>query len=97
MKKLTWGEMYDILCHDHSKNGVIVFKQHPSWKREFSELERSYEISGECNAFDNDKISTALWGDCLGCKDEEVRLDWYMKADDPKERWVVDYCYLLEK
>ena len=95
IKKLSWGELYDILCADHTKNAVIVFKQNPTWKREFTEKERSYKVSGDCNAFHNNLISTSLYGECLGA-DEFIRLDWYMKADKPEERWQVDYCYLLD-
>lgn len=95
IKKLTWGELYDILCDDHKKSAVIVFKQNPTWKREYTEEERSYKVSGECKAFDSSKIGTSLYGECLGV-DEFIRLDWYMKAENPEERWQVDYCYLLD-
>ena len=93
--KLSWSEVYKILCDNHDRHAVVVFKQNPTWKREYTEQERSYKISGSDNAFDNNKISTSLWGDCLGCEDY-CRLDWYMKADNPEERWQVDYCYLLD-
>ena len=36
MKKLTFEELCDKLENDENLNGVIVFKQNRSWKKEYS-------------------------------------------------------------
>lgn len=98
INKMTWQELDEFLCKHHDREGVIVFKQHPTWRKEYSERERSYRVSGDCNHFHNGKISNAIFGFCLDENDPDahngVRLDWVIYAL-PDERWHVDYCYLL--
>lgn len=97
INKMTWQELDEFLCGHHDRKGVVVFKQHPSWRREYSELERSYRISGNDNHFLSGKISNAIYGFCLDENDPDaqgVRLDYVMYAM-PDECWHVDYCYLL--
>ena len=95
-KRLTWSELSDILSKDHSKAGVVVFKQNPNWVREFSEGERSYIVHGDEKFFYNNMISTSIWANAMEGTDKGVRLDWYMFYEDEAHRWKVDYCYLLE-
>lgn len=97
MKKISWQELSDYLCEHHDEVGVVVFKQHPKWKREFSEKERSYKVYGDNKFFYDNMISTSIWADALEGTDKGVRLDWYMFHETDENRWKVDYCYLLEK
>lgn len=94
--KMTWCELSDYLRKNHDKVGVVVFKQHPNWKREFSEEERSYLVSGNNKFFYDNMISCSIWASNIPRTDEGVRLDWYMFYEDKENRWKVDYCYLLE-
>ena len=94
-EKITWSEMCDFLCENHDRKGVVVFKQNPTWKKQYSEKSRSYEVGGWCNLFYSNLISTSVFGNCLDGSENGVRLDWYMHADKPEERWKVDYCYIL--
>lgn len=95
-QKISWLEMCDYLSENHDAFGVVVFKQNPTWEKEYSEESRSYRVSGKCNLFYPDFISTSVFGECLDGSEDGVRLDWYMHADKPEERWQVDYCYILQ-
>ena len=95
--KMTWSEMAEYLRHHHNEKGVVVFKQHPKWNKEYSEGERSYVVSGDNKHFYDNMISTSIWADALEGTDKGVRLDWYMFYEEPEYKWQVDYCYLLNK
>lgn len=94
MKKLKFSELEKILQEDENKCGVIVFKQLDSWKREFTEEERSYVVSGTNKWFKPWMGGCSLFGTNLTKDDCGVRLDWYMR--DPENPWKIDYCYLYE-
>lgn len=96
-EKITWSELDDFLRANPERKGVVVFKQHPSWDRQYSELERSYWLDGKDNHFQPGKISNSIWGFCLDTKSPDadgIRLDWVIYGL-PDERWDVDYCYIL--
>lgn len=95
-QRMTWKELSDFLTEHHDRTGVVVFKQHPNWKEEYSEEERSYLVSGDNKFFYNNMISFSIWSGNLTKTDCGVRLDWYMFQEKPEDRWQVDYCYLLE-
>ena len=97
--KLTWKELENHLRQHPDSKGVIVFKQHPSWKKDYSEKERSYWLNGTGNHFQDGKISNSIWGYCLEESSPDadgIRLDWVI-YDLPRRRWEIDYCYLLDK
>lgn len=96
-QRMSWRELSDYLCEHHEAKGVVVFKQHPKWKMEFSEEERSYIVDGNEKFFYNNMISTSIWASNIPNTDRGVRLDWYMFHEEQEYRWQVDYCYLLEK
>lgn len=99
MKKITWNELEEYLQNNEKGKGVIVFKQGKDWKREFSEEERSYVVHGDNKWFKPYCIGCSLFGTNLTKTDCGVRLDLYMRAlpeDGIGERWIVDYCYILE-
>ena len=93
MEKLT---LRDLQKNDNWEKAVIVFKE-KSFEREFSETERSYEISRDNKYFNWQMNGNSLFGDCLDGKDNGVRLDIYMSLL-PKEgkRWIEDYCYIVK-
>lgn len=95
--KISWSEMCDYLEKHHDKKGVVVFKQHKNWVREFTEEERSYIVSGDNKHFYNNMISSSIWASNITGNDIGVRLDWYMWHEDEENRWQVDYCYLPEE
>lgn len=95
MKKLTFSELCDKLENDENLNGVIVFKQNHSWKKEYSLEERSYVVSGTNKYFKSYMIGCSLFGTNLTKTDRGVRLDWYMK--DEEDPWRVDYCYIYKE
>ena len=95
MKKLTFSELCDKLEDDENLNGVIVFKQNHSWKKEYSLEERSYVVSGTNKYFKPYAIGCSLFGTNLTGTDRGVRLDWYMK--DEEDPWRVDYCYIYKE
>lgn len=96
MEKITWKELSDYLTDHHDEEGVVVFKQHPKWNREYSLEERSYVVSGNEKFFYNNMISTSIWSSNLTNTDRGVRLDYYMFYESNENRWKVDYCYILK-
>ena len=39
----------------------------------------------------------SIFASCLDGTDPLVRLDWYMKVENPKiGDWEVEYCYLMD-
>jgi hypothetical protein len=100
-QKMTWPELEAYLKEHSDRKGVIVFKQGKDWKKENYTLEeRSYEVSGNNKWFKPYALGNSLFGYSLDGKENGVRLDWYMYSipeDGLGERWIVDYCYLLEE
>lgn len=90
-KKMTFSEfnevMFDARKEGKALAGVIVYKA-SNWKKEYNLDARSYVVSNQCNYYDVDKISQALWGTSIDGSDKNVRLDYY--------DWEVDYCYILK-
>ena len=94
MEKITFGE----LCNtsDTWEKAVIVFAPE-SFGRDFSELERSYEVSSGAKYFDDSMIGSSLFGNCLDGTDNGVRLDWYMnRLQEEGTPWTVEYCYIVK-
>lgn len=87
MEKL---KMQDLRDRKDWKRAVVVFTK-DSFANEYSEVERSYEISSDAKMFNN-MCGSSLFGCCLDGKDNCVRLDWYMRGGG----WKVDYCYIIE-
>ena len=83
MKKKTLQELGVL---DNWEKAVIVFKNE-SFKKDYSEKERSYEISSNAKYFNAKMNGSSLFGDCLDGKDNGVRIDLYMH-----DGWIVDYC-----
>lgn len=98
MKKITWEELETLLRENPNREGVVVFKQMPSWKKEYSEKARSYRLNGHGYHFQKGKISNSIYGVCLDENDPDsngIRLDWVIWAS-PEDRWEIDYCYMLK-
>lgn len=103
MNKMTWTELVKTMRNFNKENNVtskgigpelnavVVFTE-DSFSKEYTEEERSYEISNQNKAFIADMISNSIFGNCLDGKDNGVRLDWYIYNE---QGWKVDYCYLV--
>lgn len=72
---------------DNWNNALIIFRS-DNWKDVvYTEKQRTYRINRNNNFFDNNKISTSLYGDCLDGIDVGVRLDLY--------RWKIEKIILI--
>lgn len=103
MKKLTWDEIRDAMWsfnkeHGYTSKGnkerleaIVVFTE-DSFKKTYTEKERSYKFTSDNKGFLPSQSSNSIFADCLDGKDLGVRLDWYMYDEEP---WKVEYCYLL--
>lgn len=94
MKRISFEELCSYLEADNNKKGVIVFKQHKNWDKQYTEPERSYVVYGDNKYFKHGLCGNSLFGTNLTKDDCGVRLDWYMFNGE--DSWEVDYCYLLE-
>lgn len=83
-------KFYDLQEIEDWKEAVVVFTK-DSFEKEFTELERSYQISSDAKYFDANMGGSSLFGDCLDGKDLGVRLDIYIY-----DGWKVDYAYITE-
>lgn len=81
------------LTKDNFKKAVIVFTK-DSFKRDYNEVQRSYEITSNNKCFDANLISSSLYGDCLDGTDIGVRLDIYMY--DVENKWAIERVYIIE-
>ena len=92
MDKLTFKQLKDS---KDWKEAVIVFTEN-SFTKPYTEEQRSYKVSSDAKYFDYSKIGNSLFGDCLDGTDNGARLDFYMHHHE-KEKWIVEYCYLITK
>lgn len=103
MEKITWTEFEALMWkHNEDNNittkgqdrhpitGVVVYKQGDWFKKEYTEIERSYRVSSSNKAFIPGQIGRSIFADCLGGTEHGVRLDWY-------NNWEVDYCYMEDE
>ena len=93
MRKFNETEAFATKGNQKILKGVIVFTE-DSFKKPYTETERSYQTTSDNKAFFPNMISNSIFADCLDGKDLGVRLDWYMHGNE--RNWKVDYCYLLE-
>ncbi len=105
MKKITWGELCKAMWDFNAKRGyttkgnaeklvgIVVFTE-DSWKKQFTEIQRSYKLTSDNKAFLPNQLSNSVFADCLDGSDNGVRIDWYMHDD--KMPWKVEYCYIVE-
>jgi hypothetical protein len=82
--------LWDLQTKLDWKEAVVVFTE-DSFKKPYTELERSYKISSGDKYFDGNMGGNSLFGNCLDGTDLGVRLDIYIY-----EGWKVDYCYITE-
>lgn len=93
MNKLTLSELRD---NETWKKAVIVFTK-DSYSRDFSETQRSYEVSRDNKYFDPNMIGNSLFGSCLDGTDDDVRLDRYIhRLPEEGHVWKVEYCYITK-
>jgi hypothetical protein len=87
IKKISF---YDLQRMNHWKEAVVVFTE-DSFKKPYTELERSYKISSGDKYFDGNMGGNSLFGNCLDGTDLGVRLDVYIY-----EGWKPEFCYITE-
>lgn len=61
-----------------------------SFKKEYSELSRTYRTSNDNKRFKDGMISNSFYGDCLDGTDQGVRLDYYIGD------WTIEKCVFVE-
>jgi len=88
MQKLTLKELRE---RKDWSDAVIVFKQTKFFKKEYSELERSYQVGSWNKYFQDGLLGNSLFGNCLDGLDKGIRLDWWFG-----DGAIVDYCYIVE-
>ena len=103
MKKITFSELVEAF-HKHNREnnvthqfadnnsltGVVVFKNGPWFKKEFTEVERTYLFSSDNKYFIAGMGGNSIFADCLDNTEHGVRLDAYLS------KWEIDYCYIKE-
>ena len=101
IKKMTYGELKNLFRqHEQNKpknhlRACIVFTE-DSFDKKYEEESRSYCLSSDNKAFKPNMCGYSIYAGCLDGTDQGVRLDWYMKDENPNGgAWKVDYCYLI--
>jgi hypothetical protein len=87
IKKISF---YDLQRNNSWKEAVVVFTE-DSFKKPYSELERSYKIYSGDKYFDGNMGGNSLYGYCLDGKDLGVRLDQYIYSG-----WKPEFAYITE-
>lgn len=78
------------------EKAVIVFSQE-SFDRNYSVIERSYEVMRDNKYFCYWMNGSSLFGNCLDGKDNGVRLDVLMHLSSYEgKKWEVEYCYIIK-
>lgn len=103
IKELTYGELKNLF-REHEKNhpkehlsACIVFTE-DSFGKKYPKASRSYCVSSDNKAFQPNMSGYSIYAGCIDGTDQGVRLDWYMKAENPKGgTWKVEYCYLMDE
>lgn len=101
MEKITFSELTEAFYKHNEVNnasfvnkniltGVIVFKNGPWFKKEFTEIERSYSFSSNNKFFVPCMCGNSIFADCLDNTEHGIRLDAYFG------KWEIDYCYIKE-
>jgi hypothetical protein len=92
----AFNEKYNCVQFDnkHILTAVIVFTA-DSFNGEYSEKERSYEVTNGNKWFLGNQGGTSLFGDCLDGSEQGIRLDWYIRRDE--HPWKVERCYIVSE
>lgn len=93
--ELSYKEMTDIFkmvnqYGGRPVNGYIVFSQ-SNFEKPYSIESRTYEVSNNNKAFIPGMGGYSVYGSSIDRTDVGVRLDRYMRADDP---WEIERCYM---
>ena len=99
-KESSVGKEFDSLFDLRSYEGpweeaVVVFTP-DSFKKDYTEEERSYKVFHSAKYFNPDMIGSSLPGYCLDGKDNGVRLDWYTYKQPGFEPWKVEKIYITK-
>lgn len=100
---MTYNEMKKYFreynkTHNHIEeaiNGYIVITQ-DSFNREYTEEERTYEISSDNKAFIPGMLGYSIYGNCLDGIDRGVRMDYYLEEEPNGCGWKIERCYIKD-
>lgn len=92
---LSYKEMTDIFKQVNQYggrpvSGYIVFSQ-SNFEKPYSIESRTYEVSNNNKAFIPGMGGYSVYGSSIDGTDVGVRLDRYIRADDP---WEIERCYM---
>ena len=99
---MTYAEMASLFRQNESEGkqpitGYIVFTS-DSFEKEYSEKERTYEVSSRNKAYMPNKLGYSIFGSSLEGNDTNVRLEQYMREEKAGEGgWKVDHCYMKKE
>ena len=99
---MTYAEMTKLFRQHELSNpekhllGCIVFTE-DSFDKKYPEESRSYCVSSDNKAFKPNMGGYSIYASSLNGTDKGVRLDWYMKEENPwaEHGWEVERCYLM--
>lgn len=96
---MTYEEMASLFRQNESEGkepltGYIVFTS-DSFEKEYSERERTYEVSSRNKAYMPNMSGYSIFGSSLDGGDKNVRLERYMWDEKAGEDgWKIDHCYI---
>lgn len=98
---MTYSEMKKYLreynkTHNYIEeviNGYVVITK-DSFNKEYTEEERTYEVSSDNKAFIPGMLGYSIYGNCLDGKDRGVRMDNYLEEEHNGGGWKVEKCYI---
>ncbi len=100
-EEMTWKELNQEFRKAEEKGksilGYVVFTK-DSFTKEYTEKERTYEISSHNKAFIKGMGGYSIYANCLDGKDLNVRIEQYMTdIYGGKDGWKIEKCYILKE
>lgn len=98
---MDFYELCEACCQHNRENNIqdqfgdpkplkcfVVVKQMPYWKKQYTELERTYTFRSDNKRFIARMGGNSIFADCIGDEnDKGVRLDWYLGD------WQFEKCW----
>lgn len=79
---------------DKHLTGYVLIDQN-SFDKDYSEEERTYEVSSNNKAFLPNKGGYSIFAYCLG-DDDYCRLEWYIEDERRGGTWKIEKCWMEE-
>ena len=95
--EMSYTEMEKQFCEAEKQGGehatgYIVFSQE-NFEEPYTEEQRTYQVSSNNKAFQEGMGGYSIYGSCIDGSDPCVRLDGYMRGENP---WKIEKCYMLQ-